>query len=342
MSRPGGRPLRRGLKALTALLLVGVVAASPAGADPAGPSDFRSEVTGIVPAAEGLKAEIRGGDSFLEVDVAPGHTAVIKGYSGEPYLRILEDGTVERNRLSSATYLNNDRQGRVDIPADAKAATKDGAEPDWERVGGGGTYAWHDHRVHWMGGASPPVGRGETVKGFDPWTIPVTVDGTDVEIHGTLFYEDAVSPVPWAVLALVIGGVLAWFGRRPGLRLGAAALSVASAVALVVGRADWVSTPQGGGNPLLWALPAFALVTALVALVWPESGRGVVAALASVASLSGWALFRIQVLLKPVLPTALPFALDRATVAVALGASVAVAYLAVTSGALALPALEDD
>ena len=39
---------------------------------------------------------------------------------------------------------------------------------------------------------------------------------------------------------------------------------------------------------------------------------------------------------------AAPFAVDRATIAVALGTSVAVAYLAVTSGALALPALDDD
>jgi hypothetical protein len=85
-----------------------------------------------------------------------------------------------------------------------------------------------------------------------------------------------------------------------------------------------------------------ALGTALGAVALAARGSGVVLALASVASLSGWGLFRIQALLKPILPTELPFAVDRATVALALGASVAVAYLAVTSGALALPALDDD
>jgi hypothetical protein len=78
------------------------------------------------------------------------------------------------------------------------------------------------------------------------------------------------------------------------------------------------------------------------AVVLAARGSGVVLALAAVASLSGWALFRVEALLKPVLPTDLPFALDRATIALAIGISVAVAYQAVTSGALALPALDDD
>ncbi len=93
-----------------------VAAAAPAAADAAGPSDFRSEVTGIVPAVEGVEAEIRGGDSFLELTVDEGHTVIVEGYTGEPYLRFQPDGTVERNRLSTATYLNDDRKGEVEHP----------------------------------------------------------------------------------------------------------------------------------------------------------------------------------------------------------------------------------
>ena len=48
------------------------------------------------------------------------------------------------------------------------------------------------------------------------------------------------------------------------------------------------------------------------------------------------------VLFKPVLPTDLPFPVDRTTVAIALGVSVAAAYLTVTSGMLTLPTLDDD
>ena len=58
-------------------------------------------------------------------------------------------------------------------------------------------------------------------------------------------------------------------------------------------------------------------------------------ALASVAALSGWALFRIEVLFKPVLPTELPAALDRTVVALALGVSVGAAVVAVLGSGLA-------
>ncbi|HEX4866202.1 MAG TPA: hypothetical protein VFV32_01105 [Acidimicrobiales bacterium] len=326
--------------ALTVLAMAG-----PAAADAAGPSDYRSEVRGIEPAGDGVEATIRGGDSFLEITVDAGRTVVVEGYSGEPYLQVLGDGTVQRNRLSSATYLNDDRKGAAPIPPEVQEAMADeGTAPEWETVADDGTYAWHDHRVHWMGDARPPVARGHKVGGeYDPWRVPITVDGTTAEITGTLTYVESVTPLPWLALAVVAAAALVALGRaRLGLHLGAAALVVASALALVVGRAEWSSTPDSGGNPLLWALPLVALVTAVGALALARKGTGVVLALASVASLSGWALFRLQVLLKPVLPTDLPFTLDRATTGLALGVSVAAAVLAITSGALALPALADD
>ncbi|MET0728647.1 MAG: hypothetical protein ABWZ76_10170 [Acidimicrobiales bacterium] len=321
--------------------LVGL--ASPAAADPAGPSDSRSEVTGLVPDVDGVRAVIRGGDSFLEISVDEGHNVTVAGYNDEPYLQVLEDGKVQRNRLSSATYLNDDRKGAVDIPAEVKDALESGADPEWETIGDGGTYAWHDHRVHWMAEVSPPVERGERVAGaYDPWVVPITVDGAPVEIRGTLTYARATSPLPWVLLAVIVAGTLVWFGRRLGLRLAATVMVLVSAVALVVGRADWAATPDGAGNPLLWALPVIALVAALGAAAFSGRSAGVILALASVAALSGWAIFRVEVLVKPVLPTELPFALDRATVAVAVGASLAAAYLAITSGALSLPDLDDD
>lgn len=320
-----------------------VVTAAPAAADPAGPSDFRSEVTGISPAADGVDAVIRGGDSFLELTVAEGHTVIVEGYEGEPYLRFQPDGTVERNRLSAATYLNDDRKGAgITLPADVTAADAD-TPPEWEPVADGGTYAWHDHRVHWMEEASPNVARGERVEGaYDPWRVPLVVDGARTEVQGILIYEETVSPLPYAGLALIIAGALIWYGRGVGLRLPAALLAIVALSAVVVGWADYRATPDGGGNPLLWALPAVALVAAVAAVVLAKRSAGVVLALASVASLSAWALFRLQALLKPVLPTDLPFAIDRAAIALALGTSSAVAYLAATSGVLTLPDLDDD
>lgn len=331
---------RAGVLGLLAVLL----SASPASADPAGPSDFRSEVTEISPDLGTVAATILGGDSFLELTVDAGHEVVVEGYQGEPYLRFRADGTVEENRLSTATYLNDDRMGAGEIPAEVTAALEDATtEPEWEEVATGGTFAWHDHRVHWMAEASPPVERGERVGGdYDPWVVPLTVDGEAVEVRGTLTYEPTVSPLPWAALALVLLGGVAWFGRGRGLRVPAAALAGASLVGVVVGRADWASTPDGSGNPLLWVLPAVAVVAAVAAVALAARPPGVIALLASVAALSGWALLRFEVLLKPVLPADVPAALDRASVAAALGLSVAAAYLAVTSGVLALPDLDDD
>jgi hypothetical protein len=330
--------LRTVRRALLGGLVLAALTAAPAAADPAGPSDFRSEVTGITPSAPGVHAEIRGGDTFLEVRVDRGHDVVVQDYQGDPYLHFEEDGTVQRNRNSQATYLNDSRKGTGEVPPNAKK----GAAPRWETVERDGSYAWHDHRVHWMAEVSPPVARGEKVTGeYDPWKVPIVVDGTAATIEGTLTYEAAATPVPWIALLVVAGGLLAWFGRRRAVVAAAGALGAASIAALVVGRADFSATP-GGGNPLLWMLPAVAVVAAAVALVPRLRSAAVVGVLAAVACLSGWVLLRFDVLTKPVLPTSLPFWLDRATTSVALGLSIAAAYLAVTSGQLRLPELPDD
>jgi hypothetical protein len=323
------------------LASVAVVAlASPAAADAAGPSDFRSAITEITPDVDGVAAEIRGGDSFLEITVDEGTEVVVEGYNGEPYLRFLDDGTVERNRWSTATYINDDRRGAGTIPDKAQDPA---TEPEWVEVASGGHYAWHDHRIHWMADASPPVARGEKVGGeYDPWQVPISVDGTAATIEGTLTYEKAASPIPWALTAIVALAAVIAGGRRAQVRVASGALLAVSALALVVGRADFVSTPDTGGNPLLWILPVVALGASAGAVALRKKPTAVVLVLASVATLSGWAVLRLKVLTKPVLPTDLSAGLDRATTASALAVAVAAAYLAVMSGALKLPELEDD
>jgi hypothetical protein len=82
-------------------------------------------------------------------------------------------------------------------------------------------------------------------------------------------------------------------------------------------------------------------VAALGAVVLAGRSAGLVLVLASAAALSGWALLRIEVLFEPVLPTELPWALDRTAVATALGASAGAAIIAVIRAAQNLPDLED-
>ena len=176
-------------------------------------------------------------------------------------------------------------------------------------------------------------------------TVPTllrVVDGAPAEVQGTLTYEESISALPYLGVALIVAGLIVFWGRDRGLRVPAALLALVSLAGVVVGRADFQATPDGAGNPLLWALPVVALAAAVGATVLARRSAGVVMALASVASLSGWALLRFQALVKPVLPTDLPFAVDRTTLALALGVSIAAAYLTVTSGVLALPDLDED
>ena len=317
-----------------------VLLATPAAADAAGPTDYRSEVTGIDPEVDGVRAAIVGGDAFLELTVAPGTEVVVAGYEDEPYLRVLADGTVEHNLRSPTTYLNEDREGGASVPPSADAD----AAPEWESIAGGGQYAWHDHRTHWMGATPPAVERGEQVGGaYDPWRVPITIDGEAAEIQGTLTYESAVSPLPWIALALVVSVAIAVAARRAPLVVAGAALLVVAILAAVVGWAEYDVSPTGAGaNPLLWALPLVAAAGALTTLVLRRRPAiAAIAALAAIAVLTAWGLLRLGVLLHPVLPSSLPDWLDRAAVALSLGVSAGGAWAVVTSGALALPSLDD-
>ncbi len=330
------------------VVALGLGRAAPAAADPPVPTDYRSTVDAIEPAADGVRAEIVGGDAFLELSVDVGHEVVVEGYQGEPYLRFRPDGAVERNRRSPATYANELRDGVVDLPDGVDAETAETSHPDWEPVADGGTYAWHDHRVHWMGGERP-VGA-EPGDWTRPWAVDLVADGTETRITGTLALVDGVSPAPWAALALAGAATAALLGRRRPAVFAAAAALVACALALVVGWAQYDAAPAGAGaNPLLVVVPGVGLVPAALglgfALLSPGSDarrargrprRATVAAtvattatLAAAAAAAGWSVLRLEVLWRPVLPTELSYGFDRAGTALALGLAVAAAGLAV-------------
>jgi hypothetical protein len=309
-----------------------VAGAGPAAADPPRPTDHRSTVTAVTPAVDGVEARIVGGDAFLELRVEEGHEVVVPGYGedAEPYLRFGPDGSVERNLRSEATYLNEDRQGSVDLPAQADRE----AEPEWETVAEDGTYAWHDHRIHWMGGSRPPGAEpGDVVQS---WTVPLTVDGEPVEVTGELVLVARVSPVPWIALAAAGAGIVAVLGRRHPL-VPTSAVAVAAAGALLVGWAQFSVAPAGSGaNPLVVAVPLIGLVAAALGVAFRTRAAGPVAALAGAAAVVGWGILRIDVLWMPVLPTDLPAGLDRAVTALAVGVATAAAAVIVWTGGLAL------
>ena len=201
----------RGRVLITATVVLVALGHSPAAAPHGGggaAKGYASTVTSVTPESSDLDVAMLDGDDRLQLRVDGDHTVVIFGYEGEPYLRFAPTG-VYRNTRSPATYLNDDRYGKVELPeqADARAA------PAWEKVGAGGRpYDWHDHRIHWMSNSYPPVvvaDKGTPHHVFD-WKVPGTVDGASLVVRGRLDYAPLPGQrfprllvVPLAALALL-------------------------------------------------------------------------------------------------------------------------------------------
>lgn len=305
--------------ALTGALL-GLMAPTSVLADPAGPTDFRTTILSVTPEPDGVVLSVEGGDSFLRVQVEAGRTVEIPGYDGEPYLRIRDDGTVERNRRSFATYYNDDRYGLVEIPA----TVDNGAEPDWETVGSNGAWAWHDHRAHWMG-TEPPIGL-EPGESLPEQTVPIVVDGTSVSIvvQSTLVAAPPMLPLVGLAAAAI---VLALLSVLAGPATSMATMGLMSVSALVVGVGQWASLPPETGRLVSWwLLPVTALVAVLFAALF--SGRSWMlipgATTLAATQIVLWAIARRDGLTSSVLPTSLPASLDRGVTAAALVGSIVI------------------
>jgi hypothetical protein len=309
MARRSRSPMAATAIGCAVLAVAAVAAPGTAHADAAGPSDYRSEIVAVTPTTDAIDVSIEGGDSFVRVEVEPGHEVIVLGYAPdrEPYLRIGPDGTVEQNRRSYATYYNQDRYGRSDIPAVVDTA----APPEWERIGDGGAWSWHDHRAHWMGDR-PPIGL-EPGRSLPDETIELLVDGDPVDVIVRTTLQEppsALPPLVGLLIGLQLGLVAVWLGRATATLV----LLLAGGGALVVGAGQFLSLSAATGPAFTWwLLPALAVVGAAAAIavygrsVWIELGLVGIGA----AMLLVWAVDRRAVLTAPVLPTELPFWLDR-------------------------------
>ncbi|QYG94348.1 hypothetical protein HC251_24720 (plasmid) [Iamia sp. SCSIO 61187] len=336
MSLPSrsARIARRVLVALAVVLGLVAGLAGPASADPPGPTDYRSQIDDIVPNTDGFRASIVGGDGFLLLEVADGTTVEVPGYDGDPYLRFRDDGTVEENQSSPTAFLNQSRT-RTDA-----SGVNAGAEPRWKVVATDGRWAWHDHRIHFMGGEVAEAARTDQGVG---WEVPMVVDGEEVVITGDYRLIDAPSPLPWFALALVVAVAVGLGMSRlvPAVPAAGVVLLFAGIGGVVAGAAQRSESPPGAStSTLVVILPAIAVIAGVVVLIGRSRVLRGVVALAGAAALGGWALVRIQVLWKALLPTSLPASVDRSMTAVALGAVIGVAALIIRSGTLA-PDLSD-
>jgi hypothetical protein len=296
-----------------ALLLVG----APAAADPAGPTHFRSTITGIVvedaptgspdPVAD-LELEILGGDAFLVVRAAPGTSVEVPGYEGEPYVRIAADGTVEVNTRSPARWLNDERFGlpEAELPAQADAD----APPSWELVARNGEYAWHDHRIHWMSPTLPPsvdTTRDEPQQ-VSQWSVPLVVDDAQVTVEGELDWVPGPSPVvPAGALVLCVAAGV-WLALRRESAL-TAAIATGAVLTGAVGVSASVGLPTGAdAEPALVVLPGLAAAVLGAARWWagraPARARWLVPAAA--LPLVVWGIVQAGTLTRPIVPGPVP------------------------------------
>ncbi|MEM9037353.1 MAG: hypothetical protein AAGD18_22365 [Actinomycetota bacterium] len=301
-----------------ALVVIGVVVggAGPATADPAGPTDYDTEITSVAPPVEGVELEMIGGDSFLELRNEARRLIEVVGYQGEPYLRFEVDGRVLENQRSPSRYLNDDRFGDADIPPEANAD----AEPAWREVASDGTYAWHDHRTHWMNPSRPPgASPGDQILEA---VVPLSVDGQQVAVTVQSFWLPAPSRLP-ALAALVAGvalaGVVIVAMRRRAVpwSAGAVAVGVAATLGLLFGLVAHRSVPSETGPALgLWLLPALSVLAAAAALVVRRRSTLLADGLVVLAGLelAAWSWSRRDAIGAAIIPSDVPAALDRAVI----------------------------
>lgn len=197
------------LLAVTAGLLLTAPAAVAHEADP----HYDSILTSIRPAVPGLKITVLSRGDRIALVNETGGTVEVPGYKGEPYLRLLPDGTVQENLRSQATYTNQDPKGRTPAPASADATGPD-SPAKWRTIDRSSRVEFHDHRAHWMGETGRPAPQVEDTsqrsKVFD-WTVPMRVDGKPVTANGTLWWTPEENGFPVAAIiglvAVIVAGV---------------------------------------------------------------------------------------------------------------------------------------
>ncbi|HEY4812027.1 MAG TPA: hypothetical protein VIH71_13310 [Solirubrobacteraceae bacterium] len=218
--------VRRALLALLGVVPLGFVAASAAVAatattpapskessnpisDQGSSYEYRSNITAVAPSVRGLSVEVLEFADRLLLRNHTGKTVTIYGYEGEPYARVLANGTAEQNVRAPATYLNTNFYAQVSVPPIASSS----ASPKWEVVDRTGQFEWHDHRIHWMSPIPPASVKNKSTRTliFD-WKVPIEVGDTKGAIAGQLFWTPENSKAPLAVIVLgvviIVGGTL--------------------------------------------------------------------------------------------------------------------------------------
>jgi hypothetical protein len=165
-------------------------------------TNYRSNIVRISPEEPGVSLQVLDYNDELVLTNHSGHTITVLGYSNEPFMRILADGTVQVNMASPAFYLDQNFYGNVTVPASANSSFA----PRWSTVDKTGTYQWHDHRIHWMSPSIPPQvkDKSKRTKIFD-WRVPFKVGSSPGTVYGNLYWVGQKGGFPlWALISLIV------------------------------------------------------------------------------------------------------------------------------------------
>jgi hypothetical protein len=206
-----------------------VVLAAPAGADAHLRSgvvavDYRASLVSPNPA---VKARVYQSDRALSVTAEPGHTVVILGYLGEPFVRIA-GGRVAVNAASLTA-------AGLGLLEGSSVGT------GWRLSSRGETFVWHDRRLR---GLPAGVDRKR-------WAIPLVVDGRSAQLTGVLQRVERPPAWPWIVVGLpfvLVTALLLLRRRMYRVRAAAVALGVTSAVGMLATGAGFALDSYGSGE----------------------------------------------------------------------------------------------
>ena len=285
--------------------------------------DYRATVA--APQREAYAVGVYESDRALHLTVHPGHSVVVLGYLGEPFLRVDPRGVAVNTASPTAASAGVLKKGAEVIAA----------RPVWVLRSGRGSVVWHDARVQ-----SLPAGRTHGT-----WAVPVVVDGRRGRISGEIERLRRPSPWPWlALLGLFVLAVVPFaVRRRPRtLRTATIALGAVAGVAAVVTAIGFAADTYAsagtwieGADEIAFAVVGFALLVRGRAAVRVGAGIGLGLLAVAVGLTKGDALLHALVL------SAIPGVLARLFVVTAIlagGAAAAVGGLYFATGAERQPA----
>lgn len=271
-------------------------------------TDYRARVSALpAPLRRAIAARIYESDRAVRLTVAPGHTAVILGYLGEPVARVVAAGS-EVN-ASAPTAGGAGLLTRVPLHS-----------VGWQRLSKGRSVTWHDTRVR----ALPP--------GIDRanWKIPLVVDGHPASLQGQLWRVQAPAWWPWLIMGVpfVVASLLLFFRRRSAVRLAAAVFGLLAAAGLIASGAGFALDTYASTGKWIELANELAFVVVGIAVIarGTPGARGIAGGSLGLLGLAAGA-FTIPVLLHGVVLSIFPASDARALVALTLWSGTAAAVL---------------